>query len=123
MKVISRYQQKPMSLPYLAHAESALEVAGSGNCQEISDLSIREITLMPGKKIISHSHPDSNEIYFLLYGVARMTVEDETIEIHRFDSVAVPAGKIHSLENSGSGETVFLEIGGKSDWKATLSEV
>ncbi|MDD2716190.1 MAG: cupin domain-containing protein [Candidatus Wallbacteria bacterium] len=116
MEIVPRSQQKPYPQIYLKEAHSSLEIIGSSNSQ-LKKVSIREITIPPGKKILAHFHKENEEVYYLIFGLVMVTVDNESIEIRRFDAVPVSAGQVHSIENKGSSEAVILEIGSSSAWQ------
>lgn len=123
MKVINRSQQRNFKSPYTAEAETAMQIIGELNCSEINSLSIREVTLPAEAKLPLHAHSKSDEIYYMMFGSARMTAGNESVEIRRFDAVVVPAGVPHSLTNTGSSEAVFLEIGSRLNWNEDVQMV
>ncbi|MDD5089311.1 MAG: cupin domain-containing protein [Candidatus Wallbacteria bacterium] len=116
MNIINRMKYKNFVHDYSSEADSALEIIGKMTCPECKALSLREITLGPGKKIKSHMHPHHEEVYFLLFGLATMMVGEESVEIRRNDAILIPAGTAHSIENTGNNESIILEIGPSCQW-------
>lgn len=70
--------------------------------------SLAEASLPSGTVTLSHSHPETEEIYYILQGAAMMAIENERREIKVGDAVAIPAGKRHQIKNIGSNDLVFL---------------
>lgn len=74
----------------------------------IVEQSLAEATLGPGAKTQAHRHPKTEEIYYILAGVGKMAIEAEMREVGPGDGVAIPAGKRHQIENTGTQDLVFL---------------
>ena len=72
--------------------------------------SLAEATLEPGQATERHHHARSEEIYVVTKGSGSMEIEGETRRVARGDSILIPAGSWHTLENNGTSELVFLCI-------------
>ena len=70
--------------------------------------SLAEATLDTGCSTQAHSHPDTEEIYFILEGKATMAVESERESVGPGDAIAIPAGRRHQIANIGEVPLVFL---------------
>ena len=81
----------------LAHRNSA-----------IRKQSLAEARLPPGHRTIPHYHPRTEEIYYILSGKARMTIDRESADVVPGDAIAIPPGQIHTITNTGSDTLVFL---------------
>ena len=66
-------------------------------------------TLQPGKIIEEHIDP-VEEIYHIYRGSGHMKVGDEVREVKEGDSIWIPAGAPHALENRTSEVTMVLVI-------------
>jgi len=64
-----------------------------------------------GKSFRSHYHEDMQEIFILVQGEARMTVDNETVDLHKGDAVLVPIGSIHIMENVGEDDIEYIVVG------------
>jgi mannose-6-phosphate isomerase-like protein (cupin superfamily) len=62
----------------------------------------------PGVKTAAHYHPRSEEIYYLLAGRGRMTIDAETVEVGPGDAIAIPPGAVHTIECLGAETLIFL---------------
>jgi mannose-6-phosphate isomerase-like protein (cupin superfamily) len=69
---------------------------------EITQCSLAEETLPPGRAVTPHHHNQLEEIYYILSGQGLMTVGDEKREVGAGDAVYVPRGHRHTLENTGA---------------------
>jgi mannose-6-phosphate isomerase-like protein (cupin superfamily) len=72
--------------------------------------SLAEARLPVGAQTTAHYHQQTEEIYFLLDGVARMQIGDEFRDVRAGDAIAIPAGEVHQITNTGSIELRFLCI-------------
>ena len=70
--------------------------------------SLAEATLEPGQASERHYHVTSEEIYVVTKGSGSLEIDGETRRVVRGDSVLIPAGARHTLENNGTSELVFL---------------
>jgi mannose-6-phosphate isomerase-like protein (cupin superfamily) len=70
--------------------------------------SLAEARLAPGRATTPHHHAATEEIYYILAGVAAMTIGDETRPVGPGDAIAIPPGLRHTIRNTGGEELVFL---------------
>ncbi len=64
--------------------------------------SLAEARLEVGKATTLHYHPQTEEIYYILEGSGRMTIDGETREVGVGDAIAIPPGARHTLLNTGT---------------------
>lgn len=57
-----------------------------------------------------HFHAKAENIYWVLDGMLRVDLEDETIDLGVDDLLLIPPGVVHETSNSGPGVAVFVEI-------------
>lgn len=55
-----------------------------------------------------HRHREAEEIYHILAGRGRMTLGAEQFPVEEGDSVLIPPGTFHHIENVGAGPLRFL---------------
>jgi mannose-6-phosphate isomerase-like protein (cupin superfamily) len=68
--------------------------------------------LLPtGKAFRAHYHQDMQEVFILLKGNAKMTVDKEQAEITKGDAVVVPIGSAHKMENIGTEDVEYVVFG------------
>jgi len=72
--------------------------------------SLAEATLEPAQATERHYHGRSEEIYVLTKGSGSMEIEGETRRVAKGDTILIPAGARHTLENDGTSELTFLCI-------------
>lgn len=70
--------------------------------------SLAEARVPPGARTTPHYHPQTEEIYYILSGTARMRIGDETTAVGPGDAIAIPPGQIHHITNTGQTPLVFL---------------
>ena len=63
--------------------------------------SLAEATVPPGAKTLSHRHTLTEEIYYFLYGRGQMTLGNEIFDVNEGDTIAIPPGTPHCVENTG----------------------
>lgn len=74
----------------------------------IKQQSLAEARLPPGASTTPHYHPKTEEIYYILNGFGRITIDNETRDARPGDAIAIPPGAIHTITNPGSETLQFL---------------
>lgn len=72
-----------------------------------SNQSLAEATIPPGTATALHRHNISEEIYHFTGGKGQMTLGDKTFKVAMGDTVCIPPGTLHRLENTGKE---FLKV-------------
>lgn len=67
--------------------------------------------LRTGKAFQAHYHQDMDEVFIILSGQSRLTVGQESVELKRGDTVVIPAGAVHRMDNIGSEDVEYLVVG------------
>ena len=68
------------------------------------------MSLQPGEDIGWEVHDDHDQFFRLEEGTAKVTIDEEVHEVKADDSVVVPAGAKHNVENTGEGELKLYTI-------------
>jgi mannose-6-phosphate isomerase-like protein (cupin superfamily) len=55
-----------------------------------------------------NSHPEMEQLYYIVEGQARVVVGDEEAEVTASDMVFIPRGTQHAIKNTGQGKLVYL---------------
>src|SRR5262245_35846803 len=63
--------------------------------------SLPEALVAPGMKTVLHRHRATEEIYYITQGTGRMRLGPDTFEVAPGDSVCIPPGTPHCIENTG----------------------
>lgn len=80
------------------------------------------VVLEPGKGHERHTHPDSEEILYVLSGEGTQTVADEERQVSAGDTIYIPAGVEHSTINSSWEPLRFLAMYGPPGPEAEIRE-
>jgi mannose-6-phosphate isomerase-like protein (cupin superfamily) len=78
----------------------------------ITQCSLAEEVLPPGRAVTPHHHNRLEEIYYIISGHGQMTVGEEMRDVGAGDAVYVPRGQTHSLENTGADPIRLLVVCG-----------
>jgi quercetin dioxygenase-like cupin family protein len=71
---------------------------------------IEYLVVLPGVTIGEHRHGKNEEIYFILEGQAKMTINGQEHEVKPGDFILNRAGWEHGLRNESSAEVKILVI-------------
>jgi len=71
---------------------------------------VYDTSLEPGRGVPLHSHPDLEEIYYILSGYGMMTIGDENQEVSRNDVVYIPKTSPHTMTNTGNVPLRFVTL-------------
>lgn len=78
----------------------------SGNIQMIN------WSLLPkGSAFRRHFHQDMAEVFILMEGETRITVDDKDFTLGKGDAVIINAHEVHRMENIGKSDVYYLVIG------------
>ena len=78
----------------------------------ITQCSLAEETLPPGKTVTPHTHEVLEEIYYILSGSGVMTIGEEAREVGAGDAIYIPKNNVHSLSNTGDEDMKILLVCG-----------
>jgi len=70
---------------------------------------LKKITVKPGKRLSLQSHEHRSEHWVVVSGSAVVTKGDELIPLKADESVYIPVGARHRIENVGEDDLIFLE--------------
>lgn len=97
------------------------------------DLTVIEVTLIPGGGHNFHKHPDQEEVIYVIDGTVEQWLRDEKRLLHPGDAVFIPADVVHASFNTGTapakllailgpcvgeGGYVSVEVGDQEPWKS-----
>ncbi len=71
---------------------------------------VKRIVVNPGGALSLQSHVHRAEHWIVVQGTARVTVDAEVTMVTENQSVYVPLGAIHRLENPGKVPVVLIEV-------------
>ncbi|MBS1811606.1 MAG: cupin domain-containing protein [Acidobacteria bacterium] len=78
----------------------------------ITQCSLAEETLPPGKTVPPHYHEVLEEIYYILSGSGVMTIGEESQAVGSGDAIFIPKKNIHTLTNTGAEDMKILLVCG-----------
>ena len=104
MEIVNRNQVKPF---ITKDASEIREILAPRN-SSIRNQSLAEAKIAPGQITEEHYHPNSEEIYYILWGRGRMWLENDSRDVKAGDGIAIPPGKRHKIENTGDVPLVLL---------------
>lgn len=64
--------------------------------------SLAEATVFPGQRTLLHRHGVTEELYHITAGNGRMTLGNEQFNVAPGDTVLIPPGTAHCIENTGA---------------------
>ena len=71
---------------------------------------VKEIIVMPGGRLSLQSHKHRAEHWVVVAGTARVTVDEQILTLEPNQSVHIPLGAIHRMENPGSVPMHLIEV-------------
>jgi mannose-6-phosphate isomerase-like protein (cupin superfamily) len=104
MTIIHRDDVKPL---VNERGETIRELA-SPKLSGLSDHSLAESIIPPGTSTIPHHHRTGEEVYYVLRGRGRITLNDQTHDVGPGDAITILPGTFHHLVNTGDEELVVL---------------
>jgi mannose-6-phosphate isomerase-like protein (cupin superfamily) len=70
--------------------------------------SLAEATVAPGQCTQLHRHHATEELYFITSGEGRMTLGKEKFDVRVGDTICIPSGTPHCIQNTGVQSLVIL---------------
>ena len=77
---------------------------------EGTNYKVKRIEVLPGKRLSYQKHSKRAEHWMVVQGTARVTLDDRDIDVPTGDTIDVPIGAAHRVENPGGETLVFIEI-------------
>lgn len=78
----------------------------------ITQCSLAEETLPPGKTVTPHHHEVLEEIYYIFSGSGVMRIGEESQAVSAGDAIYIPKHNVHSLTNTGDEDMKILLVCG-----------
>ena len=75
-----------------------------------SRFQVKRIHVHPGASLSLQSHFHRSEHWIVVEGTARVTVDDEVKLVTENESVYIPLGAVHRMENPGKMPMVLIEV-------------
>jgi mannose-6-phosphate isomerase len=74
------------------------------------DHKVKRIVVYGGKRLSLQRHQHRQEHWYMLSGKALITRGEEQIPVSGGESVDIPQGALHRIENTGQDNVVFIEV-------------
>ena len=71
---------------------------------------VKRIEVSPGKRLSYQKHERRREHWIVVRGRARVTLDGSRIDLKAGETVDIPVGAAHRVENPGDERTIFIEI-------------
>lgn len=77
---------------------------------EAADHKVKRITVDPGQRLSYQQHAKRSEHWFVVSGVAQVTLDGELHRVEPGEAIDIPVGTAHRVENIGDVPLVFIEV-------------
>jgi mannose-6-phosphate isomerase len=77
---------------------------------EVDGFKVKRIEVWPGKRLSYQKHAQRAEHWFVVQGMARVTLDDVVTIVSAGQAVDIPIGAAHRVENAGDETLVFIEV-------------
>jgi len=71
---------------------------------------VKILTINPGGRLSLQSHKHRSEHWVVVRGTAQVTLDKDVRQVSENESIYVPAGMVHRLENPGKTPTQIIEV-------------
>ena len=78
--------------------------------EEASTFKVKRIDVLPRKRLSYQKHSKRAEHWFVVTGTAKVTLDDEEIIVNAGESIDIPIGAAHRVENPGDEDLIFIEV-------------
>lgn len=78
--------------------------------EEASTFKVKRIEVLPRKRLSYQKHSKRAEHWFVVTGTAKVTLDDEEIIVNAGESIDIPIGAAHRVENSADEDLIFIEV-------------
>jgi mannose-6-phosphate isomerase-like protein (cupin superfamily) len=77
---------------------------------ELFDHKVKRIVVAPGKRLSYQRHSRRAEHWFVVSGVATVTLDGIEYEVPEGQAIDIALGQAHRCENRGTTPVVFIEV-------------
>ena len=71
---------------------------------------VKRIVVSPGRRLSLQRHRCRHEHWIVITGTARVTRNNEVFDLESRQTVDIPLGALHRIENPGSDPLVIIEV-------------
>ena len=108
MLIINRKDSQILNTPHGSEIRPLIDRTTA----PITQCSLAEEALPPGKTVTPHTHEVLEEIYYILSGSGVMTVGAESQAVSAGDAIYIPKNNVHTLMNTGNEDMKILLVCG-----------
>jgi mannose-6-phosphate isomerase len=74
------------------------------------DHKVKRIVVHPGKRLSYQRHAQRAEHWFVVSGIAKVTLDGTDVELGPGQSIDIPREGAHRVANEGDADLVFIEV-------------
>ncbi len=71
---------------------------------------VKRLIIKPGQRPSYQYHHKRSEHWVIVQGFAKVTLDDEEVQLVAGENVFVPIGSSHRIENVGEEDLIFIEV-------------
>ncbi len=71
---------------------------------------VKTIQVDPGQRLSLQSHKNRSETWIVIRGLANVQIDDEVFTLNVGESIQIPVGSKHRLQNAGSESLEIIEV-------------
>ena len=71
---------------------------------------VKRIEVLPGKRLSYQKHAHRAEHWIVVQGTAKVTLDDEEINVPAGEAIDIGVGSAHRVENADAELLVFIEV-------------
>ena len=92
-------------VPEVEHPGRFMRWLANADSLKANNLSVCVIRVLPGEAVRpAHSHPNSEELIYIINGNGKVMIENEVGEVTAGSAILFEQGKVHMLKNTGDIE-------------------
>ena len=77
---------------------------------EGENFKVKRIEVLPGKRLSYQKHAQRAEHWFVVQGIAKVTLDDREINVSAGEAIDIGVGSAHRIQNPGAELLVFIEV-------------
>lgn len=77
---------------------------------EAEGFKVKRIEVLPNKRLSYQKHAHRAEHWFVVRGIAKVTLNGEEILVKTGEAIDIPLGAAHRVENSEAENLIFIEV-------------
>ena len=105
-KIIRKHERSP----FIAQDKAIVRDIVSPVNSDVKNQSLAEVVILPDASILEHYHKETEELYYILEGVGKMYIENDTWDVGVGDTVIILPGQRHQFTNIGKTDLRFLAM-------------